>query len=230
LFAVDAKIHCNYCLGSFFNSHACLQQLAVPKNPDCPVLRVNRGLRHGNVGEKTEVQFLSAMNMLLVIVLGVLAFFALILTVLIGGNWLSWFFRRPKPRLEDSVRETRERLLNPRWDELEDHYGHPLPLPIKNLYKRAELLTQQDIAFRDGKGREWHVAEFLPADVEALNRTWPDLKKFKHFPFASDSLGDCFCIPLEGTDSDKCPVMIYHHDGSDVESVSTSLDEFLTWC
>jgi maltodextrin utilization protein YvdJ len=53
------------------------------------------------------------MNMLLVIVLGVLVFVALILIVLIGGNWLSWFFRRPKPRSADSFRETRERLLNP---------------------------------------------------------------------------------------------------------------------
>jgi len=172
---------------------------------------------------------MSTMHMLFVIALGVLAFFAVILTVLIGGNRLLWLLRRHKPRSEDYVRETRERLLNPRWGELENHYGQPLPMPVKNLYKQTALLTQQDIVFRDGNGKEWHVAEFLPADVEALKGTWPDLQKSKHFPFASDAFGDCFYVLLEGADSDKCPVMYYHHDGSDVELVSTSLNEFLSW-
>jgi len=34
-------------------------------------------------------------------------------------------------------------------------------------------------------------------------------------------------IPLTGDKSEQCPVMCYHHDGSDFEYVSTSLDNFL---
>jgi hypothetical protein len=41
------------------------------------------------------------------------------------------------------------------------------------------------------------------------------------------AFGDCYYIPLTGDKPEECPVMCYHHDVSDVESVSTSLDEFL---
>jgi hypothetical protein len=44
---------------------------------------------------------------------------------------------------------------------------------------------------------------------------------------ATDAFGDCYYIPLNGEKSAQCPVMCYHDDGSDLESVSTSLDEFV---
>ena len=160
--------------------------------------------------------------------LGLLAFFIALLTVLIGGNWLLARFRKPRPPSEESIRRYRERLLNPRWEELQEHFGVAIPQAIKDLYKRTTLLTAQNVIFRETGGREWQVAGFYPADTETLDAIWLDPKKSKILPFAFDSFGDCYYIEL-GKQSDRCPVMYYHHDGNDVEFVSSSLDEFLRW-
>ena len=169
------------------------------------------------------------MQMAIVIVLGVLAFFVAILVIYIGGNWLLARFRKPKRPSAESIRRYRERLLNPRWDELQKHFGHTLPEPLKNLYEQTALITRQDMVFRESAGKEWHVAEFCPADKETIDQLWPDLKKSKIFPFAFDSFGDCYYVDLASKESNRCPVMYYHHDGSDVELVSESLEEFLGW-
>ena len=55
----------------------------------------------------------------------------------------------------------------------------------------------------------------------------PDLKKSKAFPFATDSFGDCYYVPLSDDESDKCVVRLYHHDGNDNELVSNSLAAFV---
>ena len=76
-------------------------------------------------------------------------------------------------------------------------------------------------------GATYNIAEFLPADIETLNGVWSAVKESPNFPLAIDAMGDCYYIPLAGDESEQCPVMCYHHDGSDFESVSTSLDNFL---
>ncbi len=172
---------------------------------------------------------IALLQMALSVVAGVLLFFFLTLALYIGGNCLRWRFRKRKQLSEDSMRKTRDRLLNPKWGELEDHYGRPIPQPIKNLYIQTELLIQTNIAFRDRNGGEWHIAEFEPADLQALKWIWPDLTRSKNFPFASDSVGDLYYVPLEASAPETCPVMYYHHDGGDVELVTNSLDEFLSW-
>ena len=169
------------------------------------------------------------MQTAIVVALGVLGFFVVILAVFIAGNWLLARFRKPKPPSEQSILRYRERLLNPRWDELEEHFGQTIPEPLKNLYEQTTLLTRQDVVFRESASKEWHVAEFYPADKETLDGIWPDLQKSKIFPFAFDSFGDCYYVELAGKESNRCPVMYYHHDGSDVERVSKSLEEFLGW-
>jgi hypothetical protein len=171
---------------------------------------------------------LGIMQMAIVIVLGVLAFFVAILAIYIGGNWLLALFRKPKPRSEESIQRYRERLLNPRWDELQERFGQTLPEPLKNLYRQTALVTRQDVVFRERAGKEWHVAEFYPADEET-DPIWPDMKKSNIFPFAVDSFGDCYYVDLASKESNRCPVMYYHHDGNDVELVSESLEEFLGW-
>src|SRR6266481_5108582 len=69
----------------------------------------------------------------------------------------------------------------------------------------------------------------LSSAPQTLEGIWSDLKKSKVFPFAVDSFGDCYYVELTGKDSNRCPVMYHHHDGSDVELVSNSLEEFLGW-
>ena len=106
----------------------------------------------------------------------------------------------------------------------------PIPKPIKELYGRTELLIKQDVVFCDQNDREWHVAEFSPADLKTLDDAWSDLKEGNNFPFASDSFGDRYYIDLTNNEEPhRCPVMLYHHDGGDVEVVAASLGEFLGW-
>jgi len=168
------------------------------------------------------------MQIFLTVVIGVLGFLAVILVIYAGGNWLLWHLKKPKSSSEESVRRHNERLLNPRWKELEDYFGRPIPDAIKNLYARTELLQRRDFQVTNESGKSYEIAEFLPADLETLNRIWSDLKDSKCFPLATDSMDDCYYVPLTGDKSDDCPVMCYHHDGSDHESVSKSLEELIT--
>src|ERR1700675_2252726 len=63
-----------------------------------------------------------------------------------GRNWLLARFRKPKAPTEESIRRYRERLLNSRWDELQEHFGLAIPEPLKNLYKQTTLLSKRQAA------------------------------------------------------------------------------------
>ena len=167
------------------------------------------------------------MQIPLIAVLGGIGFIVVILTVYVGGNWLLLRLRKPKLPSEESVRRYRERLLNPRWEELEEYFNQSIPVRIKHFYTQTEIISRRDIRVSNANGATYHIVEFLPADIETLNEIWPDVKKSANFPLATDAFGDCYYIPLICDKSEQCPVMCYHHDGSDFESVSTSLDEFL---
>lgn len=169
------------------------------------------------------------MSVWLIVVVGVMAFFVFILIVLVGGNWLLSLFRKPKPLSDESVRSYRERLLNPRWPEVEEQIGHAVPSRVKQLYEQTELICQSKICFSSKEGKTYDIAQFLPADPQSLNETWAPVQESKSFPFAIDIFGDPYYVPLVGDGVETCPVMYYHHDGNDFELVSSSLDEFLGW-
>src|SRR5690348_14439074 len=103
---------------------------------------------------------LHPMRIAILVGLGVLGFVVVILGVLVGGNWLLARFRKPKPSSKESIGRNRERLLNPRWAELREHFGQAIPEPLRNLYKQTTLVTTKDVVFREKGGKEWHVAEF----------------------------------------------------------------------
>jgi hypothetical protein len=167
-------------------------------------------------------------QLFLIVVLGSIGFVVAISTVYIGGNWLLSRLRKPKPSSEQSAHRYRERLVNPRWEQLEEYFNQPIPERIKQFYTQAETISRRDIRVSSASGTVYHIAQFLPADIETLNEIWPEVKESAKFPLATDAFGDCYYIPLTGDKSEQCPVMCYHHDGSDFESVSTSLDEFLS--
>ena len=173
--------------------------------------------------------FYSSMQLILIVVLGGFVFLIVIFGLLIGGNWLLAHFRRPRSPSTRSLQTYRERLRNPRWKELEEHFGTAIPEAIKNLYQQTGLLIERDVIFREKNDREWHIAEFFPADLESLEETWPDVRKSRNLPFARDFFDDCYYVDLQAGNSSRCPVMICHHDGSDVELVAGSLAEFLGW-
>jgi hypothetical protein len=117
----------------------------------------------------------ATMQIFLIVVMGVLGFLAVILIVYAGENWLLRHLKKPKPLSEESVRGYRQRLLNPRWDELEQHFNQAIPKRIKDLYARTEIITRQDIEVSNGEGTH-HIAEFLPTDLETLDAV-PENKK-----------------------------------------------------
>ena len=167
------------------------------------------------------------MQIFFIAVLGGIGFIVLILAVYVGGNWLLLHLRKPKSPSEESLRRYRQRLLNPRWEELEGYLGQSIPERIKQFYMSKEIINRRDIRVSNAKGTTYHIAQFLPADIETLSGIWPAVKESSNFPLATDAFGDCYYIPLTGDEKEQCPVMCYHHDGSDIEPVSTSLDEFL---
>jgi len=67
----------------------------------------------------------------------------------------------------------------------------------------------------------------LPSRPGITGGNLADVRKSGNLPFARDSFGDSYFVDLTSGDSSRCPVMIYHHDGSEVELVSGSLAEFL---
>ena len=167
------------------------------------------------------------MRLVMIVAAGVVIFLLAIVVTLIVGNWLLRRFRKPTATSQEHRSRARERLLNPKWDEIEAYFGQVIPHQIKQLYNQSKLITATDIVFRDEKGCVWELAQFQPADLEALKAAWPAVNRSKNFPFASDSVGDLFYIPLDGPE--KCVVMCFHHDGDDAEVVSNSLEEFLSW-
>jgi len=169
------------------------------------------------------------MQTFLLAILGAFGFIVFLLAVYVVGNWLAARFRKPRSHSAEYTLTYNQRLRNPKWAELEEHFGRAIPEAIKNLYSESELLNRRDILFRGENGTEWRVAEFLPADVKTLDHLWPDVKESKNFVFARDSFGDCYYVPLPESPSDGCVVMYYHHDGNDVELVSRSLETFLGW-
>jgi hypothetical protein len=180
------------------------------------------------MGVEWESALPRIMHTAIILALAVLAFFVAVLLMYVGGNWLTARFRKPKPPPRESIERYLQRLLNPRWDELRDYFGQTVPRPLANLYDQKELIIRHDVIFSETPNKEWHVAGFYPADKGTLDAIWPELKKSKAFPFAFDSVGDCYFVAA-GNESSGCPVMYYHHDGGGVELVSKSLDEFIGW-
>jgi hypothetical protein len=167
------------------------------------------------------------MRILLMAVLGAIGFLAVIVIVYIGGNWFLSRLRRPESPSGESEQRYRERLFNPQWEDLEEYFNRPIPEQIKRFYTYREIISRHDVRVSKANGATYHIARFLPADTATLDEIWPDVKMSANLPLASDAFGDCYYIPLTGDRSEQCPVMYYHHDGSDFEAVSTSLDEFL---
>src|SRR5215813_4553196 len=125
--------------------------------------------------------------MFVAVLLGVFGFIVLILAIYVGGNWLLGLLRKPKPRSKESAGRYQERLLNPRWDELEKHFNQAIPGRIKHFYTQTEIVSRRDLRISNASGASYHIAQFLPADMDTLNGIWPEVKESMNFPLAIDA-------------------------------------------
>ncbi len=128
-------------------------------------------------------------------------------------------------------RQFLERLLHPRWTELEDHFGFAMPHSLHELYSDANQVGRNSfyVVPPDSTNEDDHhfIARFEPADMRTLKDLWFPIGDSR-FPFASDSLGNYFYVEL-APDSQDVPVFFIDHDGSNVSKVADSLSAFLKW-
>lgn len=172
-------------------------------------------------------------------VTAIVAFFALWVVLAIGllkfkdliEDWY-WARRaRRQPERQPGTPEYTARLLDPRMEELEAHFGRPLQRAFKILHQDAELLRRAGFYIAPPSAREftdtWHIAHFLPADIAALSEVFPVGRQ--NMPIATDGFGDVYTLALTEGGADACPVYLSHHDGDDRERVASSPSEFLSW-
>ncbi len=168
--------------------------------------------------------FYMARLLLSVFVLALL--FVGLIGIVIGGRWL---LRRllgasPEEQAREAARRTRARLLAPQWPELEERYRRTIPKIIKDFYSDQELITLREVVLRRSDGKEWRIAEFMPADLKTQTTVPAQVFSRELFPIAISPSGDLYCVPLnKGT----YPVEMACRDGSGHELVAPSVVDFI---
>ena len=141
-------------------------------------------------------------------------------------------WRRAVPP-EETIRRAAEfgaRLASPKWQDLERHFGAPVPRDLRHLYEspliRSEHLAVPNPTPSDPE-REDYIARFLPADLQSVEEaSW--VTQTSEFPFAEDGLGNYYTVGFQADVTAPSPVLLHWHDGGDVELVATSLRDFLS--
>ncbi len=140
--------------------------------------------------------------------------------------------RRARASHARELAEFRRRLRQPQFDELERHFGRPMPEAFQNLHRDSQRVSRTEFVVSppgsEPDDRAWPVASFLPADKKTLADSWSELGK-DNLPFACDEVGDPYYVPLDQATNLDGPVWQFHHDSGDREHVADSLAEFLTW-
>jgi len=137
------------------------------------------------------------------------------------------FHRHPnKEERTAASKRFEERLLTPKIDELEGHFGHALPQDIKLFYSsREEILIENiEVVGADDKGNEkiWYIAYYQPVDIDNVRTAWPDTKEV--FEFANDGCGNGYTVDPKVDDP---PVMFYDHETGEWEKVADSFSKFM---
>jgi hypothetical protein len=124
-----------------------------------------------------------------------------------------------------------ERLLAPRWHEVQQRFRIPIPTVLREFYADHDRLLQTRfyvIPPQDKDNRDFFVQRFEPADLQMLNEVWLPMEG-RRFPFASDDFGNYFFVELADDASGQLPVFFIDHDGGDVSKVADSFAEFTRW-
>ena len=141
--------------------------------------------------------------------------------------------------LAEAQHRHEQRLLTPNWLALEEHFGAPIPRPIRTLYANHELLLQKDFSIRPpqktDEADDWYVLNFEPADLDAINdvclvgQNEPVEVAERRFPFACDGCGNFYFVEISHDSSSQSPVFFADHDGGEIYRVADSFTEFVSW-
>lgn len=126
----------------------------------------------------------------------------------------------------------RQRLLSPRWEEVQAALGRPVPTILRELYTNEALLTTGNFIVldpnRDSDDVPFWVSQFVPADEEALTPVLVSIPPGT-FSFATNEFGDPFYVQLGELPDGDGRVYVHYHDGDDTELVAPSLRTLLGW-
>src|SRR5262245_1247965 len=126
----------------------------------------------------------------------VLLALVLAVSVAVGMLWLMNRLLVGRPmtteQLAEQERQIRERLLQPKWDELCAHFGQSMPQSLRDLYSNRGLVIRTNFFVQPpgshDESADHFIARFEPADSQAVVDTWFPIGEAR-FPFATDDFG-----------------------------------------
>ncbi len=157
--------------------------------------------------------------------LAIFLLFAGLIGIALAGRWLmrKLLGLSPEEQALEAEKRARQRLLSPRWADLERHHRRPIPNILQNLYADHEVITLRDVVLRRTDGRKWSIREFLPADLDTISALPPELRSTNVFPFAVSESGDVYYTVL---DQGSYPVKISCKLGGE-ELVAPAVVDFI---
>ncbi|MDT8070872.1 MAG: hypothetical protein ROO76_22140 [Terriglobia bacterium] len=131
--------------------------------------------------------------------LAIVLLFAGLIGIVFAGRWLmrKLLGLSPEEQALEAEKRGRERLLSPRWSDLEQHHRRAIPNIIKDLYSDQDVITMRGITLRRTDGKLWSIREFLPADLRTVSDLPAELRSTDIFPFATSTSGDVYYIALD---------------------------------
>ncbi len=117
-----------------------------------------------------------------------------------------------------------ERQRNPKFDLIEQHFGHPVPASLRRLYANPEELNEQDftITLVTAEGsRQWFVGDISPIDESSLEF----FEGFERFiEFANDASEGVYFIDPTQAEPD---VAYFDMESYELTPCGCTLSEFL---
>lgn len=125
--------------------------------------------------------------------------FAGLIGIAFAGRWLmrKLLGLSPEEQALEAEKKARQRLLSPRWADLERHHRRQIPNILQDLYADHEVITLRDVVLRRTDGRKWSIREFLPADLDTISALPAELRSTDIFPFAVSESGDVYYTSLD---------------------------------
>lgn len=164
------------------------------------------------------------MDIFITVVVGVGMYIVLPLLILWGRDKL--FYPPPsKEELEAAHKRFEARLRNPDLAAVEAHFGTSLPTALRELYSNLDEVMRADFEVVPPNGEDpVYICYYNPADAENLSSPWPGCEKY--FAFAGDGGGNGLLV---NPTLDDPPVLLHCHELGDLETVASSMTEFMKW-
>ncbi len=119
-----------------------------------------------------------------------------------------------------------QRLKNPKFDELEKHFGRDFSQDLKALYGNSGEICRENFQIigksTSGEETTWDIAFYEPADLESVREAFP--KTNEVFEFANDGCGNGYTIDPA---LDNPPVMFYDHETAAWNKVADNFSAFM---